>query len=1058
MKDPHETVILNADQAAITSNGGSTEDQIRELADADSDREPIELLAAEFVDRVRAGEQVTIDAYAVSHPELADEIRELFPAIIAMERLKLTKEPDSSGSPSLGTLNLDQLGDFHIVREIGRGGMGIVFEAEQESLGRRVAVKVLPRQSLLDSKDLQRFQREAQTAAKLHHTNIVPVFGVGEQDGYHYYVMQYIDGTGLDEFIKSRDGHSSDTVSEVAPTESLEAPSSTVSVASDRPRPNCQEVAEIGVQAAKALEYAHSQGTLHRDIKPANLILDRLGVVWVADFGLAKAMEHDDLSHSGNVVGTLRYMAPEQLRGETDVRSDLYSLGLTLYELLTLQPAHADSNRSALLHQVTQAEPIRPSKLNPVIPFDLETIVLKTIAREPDHRYQTAGELCSDLQCFLDDRPISARRISSFGRLWRWCRRNRAVATLSSTAIALLVLVAAMAIGDYIQTRKANKLIKAALGGEKKQREKAEATSDVAVAALDEIFEQFSPNRIAAVTELTVDGSQDAEIQVPIQPVLSNEAAALLEHLVKSYGQLAVLQDSDDAKYREKAAKAERRVGDIRSRLGQYDQALLAYQRAIKIYSDLGKATTASGFETELAATHNEIGNVYRETQQFEQSRASHLRAAAMLNSVVAKYFNSAPRLFELARTYYFLGSHQTVLAAVSPGRGGPGGGPSGPRFGSGGPGGPRLGGGGPGRRRERPPNGNRSPRGENGARNGNRSFGENSSRGGPSRRREGSLDGGNDSDGRSFFRRDGRPPGGDRPGRSFGRDMQYLQKATEILDQLVQHYPSVPDYRRLQAICYRDMHPRFGLRNEERSEPPLEKAIAILEELVDEFPEVTDYRFALVETYTRWNFRGPFLFGDSATITGKRLRDALVSAEKLVAEHPNVPDFAASRVHIYFQLGQLHHRSRKHSEAEQAYRTALKLQSALRERFSQATTYDLWQAVIQQSLARLLRGQNRFEESRELVENSIDNLRRILDSNPEARYVHEPLVHAYWNLAEVLRRLGKPDEAARYEDMAEAQRRLRGRSGPGRPQNPVEPPNQKRKPREGSPPRNGST
>ena len=161
-----------------------------------SERDPLEMLAAEFMERLRAGQHPSPEAYAAQHPELAEEIRELFPTIAVTERLKMRQEQTSGGRATLGSVQLSRLGDFRIIREIGRGGMGVVFEAEQESLKRRVAVKVLPRQALLDEKHLKRFQREARIAANLHHTNIVEVFGVGEQDGYHYYVMQFIDEIG----------------------------------------------------------------------------------------------------------------------------------------------------------------------------------------------------------------------------------------------------------------------------------------------------------------------------------------------------------------------------------------------------------------------------------------------------------------------------------------------------------------------------------------------------------------------------------------------------------------------------------------------------------------------------------------------------------------------------------------------------------------------------------------------------------------------------------------------------------------------------------------------
>src|SRR5262249_42925743 len=200
------------------------------------------------------------------------------------------------------------------------------------------------------------------------------------------------------------------------------------------------------------LQYAHEQGILHRDIKPANLLVDEHQGVWITDFGLAKLAGRDDLTHSGDVIGTLRYLAPEALRGETDHRSDLYSLGLTLYELLTLHPPFGDLTPSELLRCVTEEQPTRPRKLDLNIPLDLETIVLKATAREPEHRYRTAGDLAEDLRAFLDDRPIRARRANPAERLARWCRRNKLVATLTAAAVVAYLLAGIVAWSGSLST------------------------------------------------------------------------------------------------------------------------------------------------------------------------------------------------------------------------------------------------------------------------------------------------------------------------------------------------------------------------------------------------------------------------------------------------------------------------------------------------------------------------------------------------------------------------------------------------------------------------------
>ena len=480
-------------------------------------RNPVEALAEEFLDRKRRGEQPTLREYVERYPELADDIRDLFPALLMMEDLG---ESSGATTGSLAADNgaavgvrLQRLGDYRILREIGRGGMGVVYEAEQESLGRRVALKVLSASSLLDPKQVRRFEREAKAAAKLHHTNIVPVFGVGRQEGHHYFVMQFIAGVGLDvvlEDLRRLRGGKSEvrpaaeasraaglTAADVArslligrfaadappldgsvtepcddaasatngpPTDSgsshLILPgSSELSASSDPDRQFYRSVARIGVQVAEALEYANRQGILHRDVKPSNLLLDNHGNVWVADFGLAKTAEADDLTHTGDILGTIRYMAPERFSAQCDARSDVYSLGLTLYELVALRPAYEASDRHSLMDHVLHEEPERLKKRAPGVPRDLETIIAKATARDPARRYATAAALAEDLRRFVEDRPIRARRVSAAERLVRWCRRNPVIASSIGVAAAALVAVAVLALVHANRQAEANKQI-----------------------------------------------------------------------------------------------------------------------------------------------------------------------------------------------------------------------------------------------------------------------------------------------------------------------------------------------------------------------------------------------------------------------------------------------------------------------------------------------------------------------------------------------------------------------------------------------------------------------
>jgi serine/threonine protein kinase/WD40 repeat protein len=445
------------------------------MKSAEENRDPFDEVAESFLARYRAGERPSVSEYAERHPELAEQIRALLPALVAVERAapKLT-EPRPTAPPLP-----ERLGEYRIVREIGRGGMGVVYQAVQDALGRQVALKVLPFARLLEPTLQERFRREAQAAAQLHHPNIVQVFGVGEQDGLHYYAMQYIDGQGLDQVLRQvsqrRGGQTavltpdpprSDFASRVAEglisghfaapdLRAAEACGATSSqpvvgtIASQRTPTGessgayYRSVARMGVQAAEALAYAHQLGILHRDIKPSNLLLDAQGKVWITDFGLAKMEGGAELTRTGDVVGTVHYMAPERFDGVSDPRSDVYGLGMTLYELLALRPAFADADPGRVIMRVGSEEPAALRRSDPKVPLDLETIVLKAIAKEPERRYQTAGDLAEDLHRFLADRPIRARRISRTERILRWCRRNPVMAGLSAAVAVLLVVLGA---------------------------------------------------------------------------------------------------------------------------------------------------------------------------------------------------------------------------------------------------------------------------------------------------------------------------------------------------------------------------------------------------------------------------------------------------------------------------------------------------------------------------------------------------------------------------------------------------------------------------------------
>lgn len=346
------------------------------------------------------------------HPHLAASLEEALAGLDFIRQTAPTTEPPP-----------ERLGDFRIIREVGRGGMGVVYEAEQVSLKRRVALKVLRLGPIADETAMQRFQREAETIARLHHTHIVPIHAIGCEQGVRYYAMQFIDGEDLGRWVQRGREHGT--------------------------RPAVPDLAQWGLQAAEALAHAHERGVIHRDIKPSNLILDREGRIWLSDFGLARRLDDTSLSLSGALLGTPRYMSPEQAsaaaRLPVDHRTDIYSLGATLYELATGQPIFDAAAPHQVIAQILHQEPKAPRRIIADLPRDLETIILKCLGKEPAQRYATAGQLAADLRAFREHRPIAARRSSRTERTVRWLRRHRRAVALAGVSAVLAVTAASLA-------------------------------------------------------------------------------------------------------------------------------------------------------------------------------------------------------------------------------------------------------------------------------------------------------------------------------------------------------------------------------------------------------------------------------------------------------------------------------------------------------------------------------------------------------------------------------------------------------------------------------------
>jgi serine/threonine protein kinase/predicted Zn-dependent protease len=652
----------------MSGNGFHTQSEID-----DGERLDSELAQAleSYLAAVESGRSVDLERLAAEHPAIADQLRSCLGVLRLAERVEGDAGADRASDTGDGTAQPAQLGDFRLLRPIGRGGMGVVYEAEQLSLRRRVALKVLPFAGALDPHQLQRFETEAQAAAQLHHTNIVPVFSVGCERGVHYYAMQFIEGQTLAALI--RDLRQSDqpdesmaterkddlpTVAsrllsgELAPAEFMPSPHAgeggpqgrmrgRPGAAASRPagdaspspstRAYFRTVAQFGIQAAEALDYAHRMGIVHRDIKPANLLVDVRGTLWITDFGLARMQADVGLTVTGDFLGTLRYMSPEQAlarRGVVDHRSDIYSLGSTLYELLTLRPAFPGQDRQELLHQITLEEPRPPRRLNRDVPIDLETIVLKAMSKDPESRYATARDLVDDLRRYLELKPIRARRPTLQDQATKWARRHSTEVVAAAFVLGLATVGLAI---DYVRVAREQAMTSAALT-------RADARTRFAREAVDDMYTQV------------------AEQWLKDQPHQTQLQREFLEKALKFYQALSLEQGEDPQVRREEGA-AQVRVGDILAALGRTEEAEAAYRRALDIRTSLAADPRASG-EDVLALGDNlrvVAASAWRRGI-FSEAHDVFRRTLTMLDRWVAKHPDRADGRRSLAACYSDLG------------------------------------------------------------------------------------------------------------------------------------------------------------------------------------------------------------------------------------------------------------------------------------------------------------------------------------------------------------------------------------------------------------------
>ena len=602
--------------------------------DSDNSGELLEQVVERFTEEVRSGNNPDVDQWVQNYPHLSDELSDLLSSVAMIEGLKNFSPSASLPQSRFANVEIpDYLGEYKIVREIGRGGMGIVLEAVHETLGRRVAIKVMAPGAMTNPSHFERFHREAIAAASLHHTNIVSVFGAGEDQGFHFYVMEFVDGQSISQLLKNQISENTETaefhlqpssadtaeaVAQESQTIGLQySPNSLQAATADLGPERYKWVAETGIQIADALAYAHEKEILHRDIKPANLVLDANDTVWLTDFGLAKSLQvgvdQTVVTKTGDIIGTPQYMAPESFSGKYDCRSETYCLGLTLYELATLKPAFANGSTPEVIRAVTAASPTAPRKVDPQLPADLSTVIEKAIAKEPKLRYQTAAELRDDLRAFVQDRPISARRTTLLGQFVRFSRRNPLAASLMGLLVLTLGLLAATAAVGYwatssalddlrekqislrekqislqkeqFATRQALELARVSALQSKIQSQRAETNVDVALEAFDQVFRQLIARGTGLSGDLDIDGFQQI---AGVQRAITEEDALFVEKLLEFYHRLAI-DNKNNKDFRTESATASRRIANVYRLVGKNEKSLEAYSSAIRTFEELAE-------------------------------------------------------------------------------------------------------------------------------------------------------------------------------------------------------------------------------------------------------------------------------------------------------------------------------------------------------------------------------------------------------------------------------------------------------------------------------------
>jgi hypothetical protein len=563
----------------------------------------------------------TLDLEAVKSVDPTATVDFASAEMTAAEEVGSSSSPDAEANPA-GDWPL--VAGYKILGELGRGGMGVVYKARQRGLNRFVALKMVLAGAHADAQHLKRFQIEAEAVARLQHPNIVQIYEVGEQDGLPFFSLEFVDGGPLDRKLGGK------------------------------PQPP-RVAAQLCATLARGMHFAHEHSIIHRDLKPANVLMTADGIPKITDFGLAKCLEEDSgQTNSGAIMGTPSYMAPEQARGEVHTlgpRSDLYSLGAMLYEFITGKPPFLGPTRMDTVIRVTRDEVVAPSRLQPDVPRDLETICVKCLQKEPGKRYANCYELAEDLNRFLIGEPIQARPVGNLERMVRWCRRNPGWAAMWGGIAGLLILLAGGSLYAAITINAA----------------KQEADENARIATKNEEVARQNEEKARAfgnsASEAYATLIGEVQEKMRDKPDLQNLKKQILEPAIRGLQSLiARMDDNKDAFNLSNLADAHRKMGDLYRELGQIDQAYNQFQETHKIMEDIALANpNEEDLRVQLVKSWLALGDLARDAKgDTALAREDYKRGLAIANDLADNPRSQQPSPMDrkklVAYVYYKLG------------------------------------------------------------------------------------------------------------------------------------------------------------------------------------------------------------------------------------------------------------------------------------------------------------------------------------------------------------------------------------------------------------------